>query len=221
VCSDRAATRVENIRTEQKTAPLRYLGFALYKQNLEEVRKHKKTLRCLHTAEVAGSNPASPTRERSHFAGKTYRRKVGSGHAPRPLAAVRQQRRFTEAIRGIGYYHPDFVVVQSIPGENGESTETNWIIETKGRVWEDTSAKDKAIRHWCELVSNASGRPWRYERVDQSVFEGRDSLSFGELVDRAAPGDRDEPILPLAPSDGRTGGRKEPPSARNRRGSPT
>ena len=45
VCSNRAATRVENIRTQQKTAPLRPPEFGLYKQTLEEVRKHKKTLR--------------------------------------------------------------------------------------------------------------------------------------------------------------------------------
>ncbi len=29
--------------------------------NRVDVRKHKKSLRCLHTAEAAGSNPASPT----------------------------------------------------------------------------------------------------------------------------------------------------------------
>jgi hypothetical protein len=61
MCSNRAATRVENIRTQQKTPPLRYCEFGLYKENLEEVRKHKKRLCCLHTAEVAGSIPASPT----------------------------------------------------------------------------------------------------------------------------------------------------------------
>jgi hypothetical protein len=43
VCSSRtAATRVENIRTRQKTAPLRHPEFGLYKQNLKEVSKHKK-----------------------------------------------------------------------------------------------------------------------------------------------------------------------------------
>jgi hypothetical protein len=67
VCSNRAATRVENIRTEQKTAPLSYPGFNLYRQILEEVRKHKKTLRCLHMAEVAGSIGHRPLDKRLHF----------------------------------------------------------------------------------------------------------------------------------------------------------
>jgi hypothetical protein len=34
-----------------------------------DVRTHKKQLCCLHTAEVAGSNPASPTRQKQYFAG--------------------------------------------------------------------------------------------------------------------------------------------------------
>ena len=39
----------------------------------------------------------------------------------------------------IGFYHPDFVVVQ-----RSEAREVNWILETKGRVWEGTAAKDEA-----------------------------------------------------------------------------
>ena len=70
MCSNRAATRVENIRTQQKTAPLSYPDFALYKQNLEEVGRHKKRLCCLYTAEVAGSIPASPTQEKTTFGRK-------------------------------------------------------------------------------------------------------------------------------------------------------
>jgi type III restriction enzyme len=37
----------------------------------------------------------------------------------------------------IGFYHPDWIVVL----QNGDS-EIKWIIETKGRVWEGTEAKD-------------------------------------------------------------------------------
>ena len=36
----------------------------------------------------------------------------------------------------IGFYHPDWVVVQ-----NTAEGEVNWIVETKGRVWEDTEIK--------------------------------------------------------------------------------
>jgi Endonuclease domain len=41
----------------------------------------------------------------------------------------------------IGFYHPDWVVVQKT-----KAGEANWIIETKGRVWEGTMVKDEAIR---------------------------------------------------------------------------
>ena len=34
----------------------------------------------------------------------------------------------------IGFYHPDWVVVQKT-----KSGEANWIVETKGRVWESTA----------------------------------------------------------------------------------
>ncbi len=36
-----------------------------------------------------------------------------------------------------GFYYPDWVAVQQT--KNGKN---NWIIETKGRVWEGTKAKD-------------------------------------------------------------------------------
>lgn len=65
----------------------------------------------------------------------------------------------------IGLYHPDWVVVQK-----AEEGEINWIIETKGRVWEDTERKDKAMQDWCHRVSSATGNPWKYIRVNQSEF---------------------------------------------------
>ena len=66
----------------------------------------------------------------------------------------------------IGFYHPDWVVVQRV-----DNAETNWIIETKGRVWESTAAKDEAIQDWCERITEATGSPWRYARVNQTAFE--------------------------------------------------
>ena len=65
----------------------------------------------------------------------------------------------------IGLYHPDWVVVQKT-----EESEINWIIETKGRVWEDTERKDKAMQDWCHRVSTATGNPWKYIRVNQTEF---------------------------------------------------
>ena len=65
----------------------------------------------------------------------------------------------------VGFYHPDWVVVQDM----GEG-ELNWIIETKGRVWEGTKQKDTAMRDWCRKVSIATGNPWKYIRVNQNQF---------------------------------------------------
>jgi hypothetical protein len=44
-------------------------------------------------------------------------------------------------------YYPDFVAVQTVDGR-----ETNWIIETKGRVFPDVEHKDRGIRVWCHTI---------------------------------------------------------------------
>jgi type III restriction enzyme len=79
----------------------------------------------------------------------------------------------------IGFYHPDWVVVQKT-----KAGEVNWIIETKGRVWEGTTAKDEALREWCERVSEASGAEWRYMRVNQVEFDSRRENALEDLIDR-------------------------------------
>ena len=43
-----------------------------------------------------------------------------------------------------------------------ESGEVNWIIETKGRVWEGTEVKDQALKTWCERISAVTGAAWRW-----------------------------------------------------------
>lgn len=78
----------------------------------------------------------------------------------------------------IGFYHPDWVVVQKT-----KAGEVNWIIETKGRVWEGTAAKDEALRSWCERVSAATGAVWRYVRINQTEFDARGAGALGDLVD--------------------------------------
>ena len=66
----------------------------------------------------------------------------------------------------IGFYYPDWVVVQDIDGE-----EVHWIIETKGRVWEGTREKDAAMRDWCRRMNAATGEQWRYVRINQNEFD--------------------------------------------------
>jgi type III restriction enzyme len=84
----------------------------------------------------------------------------------------------------IGFYHPDWVLVQKT-----KKGEVNWIVETKGRVWEGTTAKDEAIQEWCERISEATGSEWKYKRVDQVAFEVSKAKSFGGLMDSLFAGE--------------------------------
>jgi len=79
----------------------------------------------------------------------------------------------------IGFYHPDWVVVQKTANR-----EVNWIIETKGRVWEGTTSKDEAMALWCDRVSAATGGVWRYARINQSEFTPAAADSLTDVVDR-------------------------------------
>ena len=78
----------------------------------------------------------------------------------------------------IGFYHPDWVVVQRTP-----TGEVNWIVETKGRVWSDTETKDEAMRSWCARISKTTGAAWRYHRVNQTDFKSRQGNRLANLVD--------------------------------------
>ena len=77
----------------------------------------------------------------------------------------------------IGFYHPDWVVVQKT-----SIGEVNWIIETKGRVWEGTTAKDDAIMDWCARVSDATDTTWRYVRINQVEFDARKPRTLAEVL---------------------------------------
>lgn len=82
----------------------------------------------------------------------------------------------------IGFYHPDWVAVQETPGGD-----VNWIIETKGRVWEDTAIKDAAMHDWCERVSEQTGQTWRFARVNQTEFEARKPKTLSQAVSPRKP----------------------------------
>ena len=80
----------------------------------------------------------------------------------------------------IGFYYPDWVVVQK-----AKDNEVNWIVETKGRVWEGTAEKDAAARNWCKRVSDATGKPWKYTRINQSEFTDELATFRALIVDKA------------------------------------
>jgi type III restriction enzyme len=88
----------------------------------------------------------------------------------------------------IGFYFPDWVVVQKADGG-----EVNWIIETKGRVWEDTAAKDAAMTEWCKRVSSETGKRWDYVRVNQPVFSRSQWTNLAELIEAS----RQAGVMPL------------------------
>ena len=77
----------------------------------------------------------------------------------------------------IRFYFPDFVAVQKTKGKP-----TNWIIETKGRFYEDTDKKDAAIRNWCKEVSKMKGEEWKYALVPQETFQRHEYYDFAELL---------------------------------------
>ena len=64
--------------------------------------------------------------------------------------------------------YPDWVAVQQTA-----KGEINWIIETKGRIFdlEQVNAKDASIKDWCHRMSAATGSKWDYLRINQSSFE--------------------------------------------------
>lgn len=87
---------------------------------------------------------------------------------------------YLKASGAIGFYYPDWVMVQE---HNG--AEIHWIVETKGRAWEGTEAKDAAAETWCRRVTEATSQEWRYTRVNQAEFTGKERTFRAFLISRA------------------------------------
>jgi type III restriction enzyme len=77
----------------------------------------------------------------------------------------------------IGFYHPDWVAVQK-----SAAGEINWILETKGRQWEDTEAKETAMHEWCKRVSEETGQTWKHARINQVDFNSRRPKTLAQAV---------------------------------------
>lgn len=87
----------------------------------------------------------------------------------------------------IGFYHPDWVVVQKT-----DRGEVNWIIETKGRVWEGTEVKDAAIQDWCDRITERTGNVWKFSRINQTRFDTQNPKTLSEMI---KPSERQSPTL--------------------------
>jgi type III restriction enzyme len=89
---------------------------------------------------------------------------------------------YLSATGAVRLYYPDFVAVQI-----ADTGPVYWIVETKGREWEDTDAKAEHMARWCQEVSVLTGAVWRYLKVPQGRFalflaQGSDTRSFQALV---------------------------------------
>lgn len=90
---------------------------------------------------------------------------------------VRHRVDYLKPSGAIGFYHPDWVVVQKTA-----TGEVSWIIETKGRVWEGTKAKDEAIDDWCNRITEQTGQIWSYTRINQVQFDNLKPKTLSGLI---------------------------------------
>ena len=77
----------------------------------------------------------------------------------------------------IGFYHPDWVVVQQVGKK-----EVSWIIETKGRVWPGTTAKYESIQDWCSRITYQTDSSWNFAAVNQGDFDWRKPKTLADAV---------------------------------------
>ncbi len=77
----------------------------------------------------------------------------------------------------IGFYHPDWVVVQRVGKK-----EVNWIVETKGRIWPGTNVKYEAISDWCRRISETTDTQWKFAAVNQGDFYQRKPKTLADAT---------------------------------------
>lgn len=102
---------------------------------------------------------------------------------------------YLAASGAVRLYYPDFVAVQATA-----DGPVHWIVETKGREWEDTDAKAEHMARWCQEVSALTGEVWRYLKVPQGRFalflqQGPDTRSFHSLGEFLAHKPSDAALL--------------------------
>ena len=92
-------------------------------------------------------------------------------------SATRFKVDYLKTTGAIGFYHPDFVAVQK-----AQDGAINWIIETKGREYENIQHKDESIEDWCQKISAQTGQTWRYVKVPQALFDAYQGSTLGGLA---------------------------------------
>jgi len=71
-------------------------------------------------------------------------------------------------------YYPDYILETT----NGKF----YFVETKGLVDIDVARKDERAKKWCEDLTRITGKPWKFIRVNQGLFESHDFKSFKDLI---------------------------------------
>jgi len=97
---------------------------------------------------------------------------------------------FLKPSGALGRYFPDWLAVQ----KQGKR-EVYWVLETKGRVWEDTVLKDEAARDWCRRISARTKQDWDYERINQARFPEFQIETLAELIGEVRSAETEQ--LPL------------------------
>jgi len=58
----------------------------------------------------------------------------------------------------------------------------NRVIETKGRVWEETAVKDAAIQDWRDRITERTGNVWKFFRINQTKFDAQIPKTLEEAI---------------------------------------
>ena len=75
----------------------------------------------------------------------------------------------------IGSYHPDWVMMQ----KTGQD-EVNWVIETKGRLWEGAEAKDATMGDWRARASQQTDE--ELQNIQKSLDNQTDNAGQSLLL---------------------------------------
>jgi type III restriction enzyme len=78
------------------------------------------------------------------------------------------------------FYYPDFVAVQT-----KNESQIFWVIETKGRIFDNVECKEAAMKLWCDNISLIRDEDWRHIRVNQKDMPSKkfkDMNTFDNLL---------------------------------------
>ena len=173
------AQQIAKLTVESKTIEFENAKFKLSETKPFSWRRNLPPLVCERTVFNYVATYNSFERRFAQFADKAadILRFASLGTTEQGESRTRFRVDYLKSSGAIGYYHPDWVVVQKTT-----KGEVNWIIETKGRVWEGTELKDEAIRLWCARITERTKQQWRFVRINQSAFDAKKPSTLADAV---------------------------------------